>query len=99
MHYCNNVLNPPSLLSKMNKAKLNYFVDLLLAISFLLVATTGILKFPGWFGYFQLPWRILNKIHDWSGIAMVALVLIHLILHWRWIVSMTRTIFRGKKND
>ena len=83
----------------MNKAKLNYFVDLLLAIAFLLVSVTGILKFPGWFGHLHLPWRILSKIHDWSGILMALLVLIHLILHWKWIVSMTKMIFRGKKND
>jgi hypothetical protein len=81
----------------MNKAKLNYFVDILLMVAFLLVVVTGILKFPGWFGYLHLPWRSLNKIHDWSGIAMAVLVLIHIILHWSWIVSMTKRIFRGKK--
>jgi hypothetical protein len=81
----------------MNKAKLNYFVDMLLAVAFVLVAITGILKFPGWFGYLQLPWRTLSKIHDWSGIAMAVLVLIHLILHWNWIVSMTKSIFKGKE--
>lgn len=84
---------------KVNKAKLNHFVDLLLAIAFLLVAITGILKFPGWFGHLRLPWFTLNKIHDWSGIAMAFLVLVHLTLHWRWIVSMTKIIFVGKKND
>jgi hypothetical protein len=81
----------------MNKAKLNYFIDLLLAVAFILVAITGILKFPGWFGYLQLPWRTLSKIHDWSGITMAVLVLVHLVLHWNWIVSMTKSMFKGKK--
>ena len=81
----------------MNKAKLNYFIDLLLAVAFILVAITGILKFPGWFGYLQLPWRTLSKIHDWSGITMAVLVLVHLVLHWNWIVSMTKSFFRKRK--
>ena len=82
---------------KMNKAKLNYFVDLLLAVSFFLVTVTGILKFPGWFNYLNLPWRTVNKIHDLSGLSMAILVLIHLVLHWSWIVSMTKSIFKYKK--
>ena len=82
----------------MNKAKLNYFVDLLLAVSFLLVVVTGILKFPGWFKL-DLPWRLINNIHDWSGLIMAFLVFVHLILHWKWIVSMTNKIFGRKKND
>ena len=81
----------------MNKAKVNYFVDILLAIVFLIVTITGILKFPGWFGHLRLPWRFLSLVHDWSGIIMAALVLVHLILHWNWIVSMTKAIFRRKK--
>jgi len=81
----------------MNKAKLNYFVDLLLLISFLLVAITGILKYPGWFNHLVLPWRTLSKIHDWSGVTIVLLVMVHLFLHWKWIVFMTKKIFLRKE--
>ena len=90
----------------MNKNFVKYFIDLGLLISFLAVTITGIIKFRSFlslFGisidYASIPIRILSKIHDWSGLAMAILVLIHLILNWNWIVSVTRTIFIGKKAD
>jgi hypothetical protein len=84
--------------------KKNYIVDVLLALSFLAVTLTGILKFPGLIpalglSYRDLPMVFLSNLHDWSGIAMAVLVLIHLILHWNWIVTFTKKIFisEGKK--
>ena len=35
-------------------------------------------------------------IHDWVAVALVVLVLVHVILHWTWIVRMTKAIFRGQ---
>ena len=35
-------------------------------------------------------------IHDWVAVALVVLVLVHVILHWAWIVRMTKAIFRGQ---
>ena len=86
----------------MNKIKVNYWIDVCLAITFLLVFITGIFKWPGLitkFGisYSDLPMRTFTFIHDWSGLIMGLLVLIHLILHWNWIVSVTKSMIRGKK--
>jgi hypothetical protein len=83
----------------MNTTKIKYLVDVGMGVSFLLVAATGIMKFPGLirtFGltYQQFPMVLLSKIHDWSGITMAALVLVHLVLNWRWIVCTTRSFFR-----
>jgi TRAP-type uncharacterized transport system fused permease subunit len=74
----------------MNRAKLNYIVDVGLAISFAIVAVTGILKFPALGGRM----RDYVPLHDWSGIIMAVLVLIHLVLHWNWIVAMTKSFFK-----
>jgi len=41
--------------------------------------------------------KTLSTIHDWSGIVMVLLVLVHLILHWDWIVCETKNIFSKKE--
>ena len=30
------------------------------------------------------------NLHDWTAVALLALVIIHLILHWKWIVYMTK---------
>ena len=86
----------------MERAKLNYYIDVGLAISFVLVACTGIIKFPKLLpglgiSYQSLPMRTLSIIHDWSGVIMTLLVLVHLILHWKWIVAMTKSIFRRKE--
>ncbi len=86
----------------MNRGKLNYFIDIGLAISFLLVFVTGIFKFPLWKHYFFFVYdsispRTISAIHDWSGLVMGILVLVHLALHWNWIVAMTKQIFGRKK--
>ncbi|MBN2042298.1 MAG: DUF4405 domain-containing protein [Candidatus Aenigmarchaeota archaeon] len=82
-----------------NKAKLNYVIDVGLGISFLSVFITGIVKFPDFLQYFgitrrYIPVQGLSTIHDWSGIIMGILVLVHLVLHWKWIVCMTKSFFR-----
>lgn len=84
----------------MNKTTLNYIIDVLLGISFLLVFTTGILKWKGWTEIFEgiigtkLNILAIIFVHDWSGLAMGILVLIHLILHWNWIKCMTLNFLR-----
>ncbi|MBN2422244.1 DUF4405 domain-containing protein [Candidatus Woesearchaeota archaeon] len=81
----------------MDKTKLNYFIDLGLAVSFILVFITGVIKFPKLLPslgirYSYLPMNLFTVIHDWSGIAIGIFVLLHLILHWKWIVCMTKNM-------
>lgn len=78
----------------MNRGKINYWIDVGLFISFLIVALSGIIKFPGWGLYQVFGFNNISRWHDWSGIALVILVFLHLILHWNWIVGMTKNIFR-----
>ena len=88
----------------MNKAKLNYWIDIGLAISFFICFITGLIKWPGLIKligvsiYKVLHVRNISMLHDWSGLIMGLLVLIHLALHWKWIVCMTKDmVFRKKK--
>jgi cytochrome b561 len=30
------------------------------------------------------------EIHDWVAVALLVLVIIHIILHWKWIIFMTK---------
>lgn len=91
----------------MNRSVLNYWIDAGLAVSFVLVFFTGLMKWPGLIKligvdvYRALPMRNVSFIHDWSGLIMGLLVFVHLALHWKWIVSMTKNIFRksGKKEQ
>jgi len=88
----------------MNRNKVNYYVDLLMAIVFAVMAVTGLVlffKFPsgertGRLSFLDLTKHQWGDIHSWTGIAIVVLVLIHLILHWKWIVVMTKDIFKKK---
>lgn len=39
---------------------------------------------------------ISMKFHEWGGIALFGLFLIHKALNWKWICAVTGGIFRGK---
>ena len=81
-----------------------YIVDIALFISIFLVITTGIIKFPGFLPFLGInpltvPLNELSLIHDWSGVISVALGLIHIIQHFKWIVSTTKHYIHLIKND
>jgi hypothetical protein len=84
----------------MNNLKLNYWIDVGLAISFFSCFITGLIKWPGLIriigtsNYKILYFGNISRLHDWSGLIMGLLVLIHLTLHWNWIVSVTRSFFK-----
>ncbi|MBD3312823.1 DUF4405 domain-containing protein [Candidatus Woesearchaeota archaeon] len=87
----------------MEKNTINYIVDMLLAVSFLSVALTGLIKFKQIFrltgiGYEGLPIYEISVIHDWSGLVMALLVVVHIALNWSWIVCTTKDLFLRKKD-
>ena len=79
----------------MNRTKVNYWIDVVIAISFVMSAASGIaflLPVTGAtvLGISYLAW---TQIHTWGSLAMLAGVLAHLVLHWKWIVAMTKKTF------
>ena len=86
----------------MNRTMLNYWIDVGLALSFFICFVTGLIKWPnlikiiGVSAYKVLHVRNISMLHDWSGLIMGLLVLIHLALHWEWIVCVTKSIFSKK---
>lgn len=32
-------------------------------------------------------------LHDWVAVALLVMLIIHFILHWKWIVHMTKKVF------
>lgn len=92
----------------MEKNKIKYCIDVGLLISFLIVTVTGIVKFGKLLGavginltYSELPMKTISAWHDWSGVALVFLVLVHLILNFDWIIATTKSFFmkKGDKNE
>ena len=98
----------------MNTSKRNYLVDLLIGLAFLVAGLTALVfLFPSsWIDFstsitptfLGLDFGLWQTLHKWGGIAMLAGVVLHLLLHWKWIVSMTRKMLpltktKGKESD
>lgn len=101
-------LNAAWLPVRISRSFLNYAIDMSILASALLCAVTGIIKWPGLayslgMSYDSLPMEAFTLIHDWMGIVMVILALAHVVLHWRWLVAMTRKMLHpgagGKENE
>ena len=90
------------------RARINFWIDVLIGVAFVAAAVSGVVLlvmgsgggYRGGRGTASIrevlflgknAWKVL---HDWSGIAMTAGVLGHLVLHARWIGCMSRNLFR-----
>jgi hypothetical protein len=89
----------------MNKAKLNYWLDAVIGIAFLISAVTGLaFLLMGSGGYqggrnpsFQTALLGVSRdtwsdLHTLSSIVMIVGVLVHMVFHWRWIICMTQKV-------
>lgn len=78
---------------EMRKVKFNYLVDLAFFIQFALVGYSGLVM------YFNrhAAGPILRLIHDKVGILMLLFFVVHIALHWRWIVFVTKNLFRRQR--
>jgi hypothetical protein len=84
----------------------NWWTNLALASSAILAALSGIyfLFLPS--GGFQggrnpsygvqilFSRQTWDDLHTWSGVAMIAAALIHLIIHWHWVEGMFRRVVK-----
>lgn len=92
-----------------NKAKINLGVDIVIGLSFLVAAVSGVILLFAGSGGFQggrnpaftqtilflsrNDWKLL---HDWSAVIMIIGTFVHLIFHWNWITCMIKNMLRGK---
>jgi uncharacterized membrane protein (UPF0182 family) len=85
-------------------ARFNLFIFLLVALSFTLTAISGIyfLFAPGggyqggrnlaWDPDFLFSRTTWDLIHTWLGVILILAVVIHLLIHWRWVVNVTKRL-------
>jgi cytochrome b subunit of formate dehydrogenase len=90
----------------MTKSKMYYFIDLVIAVAFVVSALSGLVLFFAPSGYeggrnpyygqtvLLLTTRAWSTLHTWGSMAMIAGVGAHLALHWPWLVAMTRRLAR-----
>jgi len=87
----------------MNKVKMNYMLDMVIALAFLLSAITGIaFLFLGSGGYqggrnpafltsfLGISRDVWSDLHTLGGLVMTAGVGAHLVFHWKWITCVTK---------
>jgi len=78
-------------------AKVNVAINLVIAVSFLLCALTGLVFLYSPAGDHHQDWLLTyatwDLIHTWSGIAMIIAAVLHFWIHWRWIVNVTKRFF------
>ncbi|WP_292387895.1 DUF4405 domain-containing protein [Methanosarcina sp. UBA5] len=77
----------------MRKIKLNYLMDLAFFVQFALVGYSGLIMYFNHHG----AGPILRLIHDKVGILMLLFFVVHVALHWRWIVITTKNFIRKER--
>ncbi len=91
----------------MRKAARNYLVALIMFLLALFEVVSGFvlwLVLPRGRGYrggggsiteatFLWSRDTWIDLHNWVAVALLVIVALHLILHWRWIVHMTKTVW------
>ncbi len=96
----------------MHKTRLNYWLDMVIALAFGLSALSGIaFLFMGtggyhggrnpahlqtWLGLARGTW---SDLHTLFGLVLIAGVLFHLVLHWKWVVCVTKEMFKPRPQE
>jgi hypothetical protein len=85
----------------------NWWINAALFISALIAAISGIYFLYLPVGGFQggrnplynvqilFSRHIWDDLHTWSGVAMIAAALVHLVIHWSWVTNMARRTWSG----
>ena len=86
-------------------AKVNVAINLVIAISFLLCALSGIYfvfgpsggfeggRNPNWDPGFLFSRTTWDLIHTWSGVVVIVAAVLHFAIHWRWVKNVTARFF------
>ena len=89
----------------MKKTRLNYALDALIALAFLLSALSGLVFLVAGSGGYQggqnagfrteilgISRWVWSDVHTWVSVIMIAGVMLHVALHWNWIVCITKRL-------
>lgn len=88
-------------------ARVNLNVDIVIALSFLLTAVSGIYFLfvpaggyqgganPAWDPGFLFSRTTWDLIHTWAGTIMIIAAVIHFVIHWGWVTKVTRRFVKS----
>lgn len=81
----------------MKKLHFNFIIDSAAFAGFVMLTTTGVLMryiLPPGSGHYATIWGMdrhqWGAIHFWISVIFLLTLALHLLLHWRWIVSVVR---------
>jgi len=90
-----------------DKVRRNYVLDVVIAVAFILSAISGLVFLLAGSGGYQggrnpgfraevldvsrWAWK---DLHTWASLAMIAGVVVHFVLHWNWVVCMTKRVLQ-----
>jgi len=80
-----------------SKNTINYILNWIAFILGLITLITGIIRFSNILAFIvinigPINVQLMNIIHRWSGLIAGLIILVHLILHWRWVFRTTRNL-------
>lgn len=82
---------------KMRKAHINFIVDAIGFLAMALLASTGfVVKYalPSGSGHSRTLWGMTRHewggVHFWLAVVLLAMMLLHLLLHWHWVLNMIK---------
>jgi NAD-dependent dihydropyrimidine dehydrogenase PreA subunit len=90
------------------RSLINFVVDAAIAAAFIVSAVSGLVFLvpAGWLsisgastsalGVEFATWR---TVHDWAALIMIAGVVLHTALHWKWVTSMVRRLAGGGRTQ
>ena len=81
----------------MNRATANYWVDVGIGLASVVSAISGLVfLLPGdpATGILGISYQVWNGVHTWSSLAAIVGVGAHMVLHWKWMVAMTKQMLR-----
>jgi hypothetical protein len=93
----------------MSKKNLNYALDTIIGLAFVLSAVTGIAFLLMGSGGYQggrnsafatslwgISRTMWSDLHTLTSIVMIVGIIVHVVLHWNWIVCTTKGLFKPR---
>jgi len=81
------------------KFKLNYLVNMGMALAFLLCGASGAIKMPELgIGLGDEAYNALSLVHDYAGLVALVLALAHVLLHASWFRNATKAILSPRES-
>ncbi len=86
------------------RSLINFIVDAAIAVAFVVSALSGLVFLvpAGWLSFsgastsaLGVEFATWRTVHDWMALIMIAGVVLHAALHWKWVTSMVRRLAGG----